>query len=138
MIVAWYVARDVWPGYASKFSRHDFTLAQLFACLLVRELFDLSFRRTEALLRDTDWCQRIGMSKPPDHATLCRAFGVLLNRGKVNSMLMLFAHLLEGKLGDMLGMDSTHFDTHHQSRHYEKRCREHQRNAEKKRGRELF
>ena len=38
MRVAHEAARMVLPGYRSKFSRHDFTLAQLFACLVVREL----------------------------------------------------------------------------------------------------
>ena len=37
MRVAFCLARDVLPKYFSKFSRHDFTLPQLFACLVVKE-----------------------------------------------------------------------------------------------------
>ena len=85
-------ARRVWPGYASTFSRHDFTLAQLFACLVVREQLKLSYRRTETLLRDTDWCAQLGMRRVPDHATLCRAFGQLVKRTDVQSMLDLLMH----------------------------------------------
>jgi hypothetical protein len=31
------LASQVWPDYSHRFSRHDFTLPQLFACLVVRE-----------------------------------------------------------------------------------------------------
>ncbi len=77
-----------------KFSRHDFTLAELFACLVVREMMGKSYRRTEALLRDTDWCQQLGMTRVPDHATLCRAFAHILNRQRVGDMLGLFARVM--------------------------------------------
>ncbi len=124
MRVAHDAARLVLPGYRHKFSRHDFTLAELFACLVVREMMGKSYRRTEALLRDTDWCQQLGMTKVPDHATLCRAFAHILNRQRVGDMLSLFARVmrLAGKLGQTLAIDSTLYDTHHHSRHYERRC----------------
>src|SRR5215207_5083791 len=50
MRVAYHLARRLLPEHSCKFSRHDFTLAQLFACLVVREFFDLSYRRAEAQL----------------------------------------------------------------------------------------
>ena len=40
--------------YSSKFSRHDYTLPQLFACLVLREHARKSFRGCEALMWDTD------------------------------------------------------------------------------------
>ena len=125
MRVAHEAARMVLPGYRSKFSRHDFTLAQLFACLVVREMQGKSYRRTEALLRDTDWCQQLGITKVPDHATLCRAFHHIINRQRVGAMLDLFTRVmrLAKKLGQTLAIDSTLYDTHHRSRHYERRCR---------------
>jgi hypothetical protein len=46
---AYHLARRTLPGHACTFSRHDFTLAQLFACLIVPDFFGLSYRRTEAL-----------------------------------------------------------------------------------------
>jgi hypothetical protein len=50
--------------YSSKFSRHDYTLPQLFACLVVREQMRLSYRGAEALLRDgRAWCRAIGMKR---------------------------------------------------------------------------
>lgn len=56
MRVAFALAAQTLPKYASKFSRHDFTLPQLFACLVVREHQRKSYRAAEVLLRD----RRIG------------------------------------------------------------------------------
>ena len=61
---AYELATRVWPEYSHRFSRHDFTLAQLFACLVVREMLRLSYRKAEALLRDSpQWLQTIGMTR---------------------------------------------------------------------------
>ncbi len=114
--------------YSSKFSRHDYTLPQLFACLVVREQMRLSYRGAEALLRDgRAWCRAIGMRgrKTPDHATLARAAGVILKGRRVGKMLDRLADwfMLARLLGDTLAVDSTCHDTHHRSRHYERRCR---------------
>jgi hypothetical protein len=113
--------------YASKFSRRDFTLAQLFACPVLREMLGLSFRDVEAVLRDADWCQRLGMRGVPDHSTLCRAFKLLVNAQCVARMLDLVPHArgMRRKLGRTLAVDSTLCETHHRSRHYERRCRHH-------------
>jgi hypothetical protein len=66
------LASRVFDDYSHKFSRHDFTLPQLFACLVVREMMKLSYRKAEALLRDSmAWLADIGMTKAPDHNTRC-------------------------------------------------------------------
>ena len=52
MRAAWFLARGVLPDYFSKFSRHDFTVPQLFACLIVKEQQRKPYRDIEALLRD--------------------------------------------------------------------------------------
>lgn len=44
MRCAFELARRSLRLYSSKFSRRDFTLPQLFACLVVREQFKLSYR----------------------------------------------------------------------------------------------
>jgi hypothetical protein len=67
------------PEHSCKLSRHDFTLAQFFTRLAVREFFALSFRRIEALLADSPaGVADIGLRKAPDHNTLWRAFDALL------------------------------------------------------------
>ena len=129
MHVAYGLARRVLPDCTSKFSRQDFTLPQLFACLVVREMLRLSYRRTEVLLRDClAWLADIGLSKPPDHNTLWRAFGVLCTRHRLNRMLDLQAQLFrEARRLQLhrkpLAADSTCYERHHRSRHYERRCR---------------
>lgn len=69
--------------YSSKFSRHDDTLPQLFACRVEREQMRLSYRGVEALLRDgRGWCRAIGMrrGKTPGYSAHCRAEGEILSR----------------------------------------------------------
>src|SRR5204862_4752866 len=92
--VAYHLARRLLPEHSCKFSRHDFTLAQLFACLVVREFFGLSFRRAEALLADSPtWLAEIGLRHAPDHNTLWRALDALLARRRCGRMLDLLAEL---------------------------------------------
>ena len=47
---AYRLGRRVLPDHPCRPARHDFTLPQLFACLVLREFYGLSYRRTEALL----------------------------------------------------------------------------------------
>jgi hypothetical protein len=63
----------------------------------------------------------------PDHNTLCRAAALLLRRGRVAKALDACARWASGarvlKLSEKpLAGDSTYFETHHVSRHYERRC----------------
>lgn len=122
------LAIHLFPEFSSKFSRHDFTLAQLFACLALRQFYNLSYRRTEQLLRDSpQWRQDIGLSTTPDHNTLWRAFDWITMR-QVNRALDLIATRFKaiGKLKlsqKPLSIDSTCFETHHRSAHYDRRCR---------------
>ncbi len=143
MLAAYHLAKQVLPQRSSKFSRHDYTLPQLFACLAVREQMRLSYRATEELLRDgRSWCRAIGMKRrrTPDHATLARAAQTLLTGRRLGRALDVLAEwfMLARLLGDTLGVDSTCHETHHRSRHYERRCRHHaapnRRTADAKRG----
>lgn len=124
------LASRVWPDYGHAFSRHDFTLPQLFACLVVREMLRLSYRKTEALLRDTpQWLQAIGMARAPDHNTLWRAFAAMVETRKVNRALDLLAELFAGErllklsAAKPLTIDSTCYEPRHRSRHYDRVCR---------------
>lgn len=123
------LASQVWPSPSKSDDDHDFTLPQLFACLVVREMLKLSYRKTEALLKDTpEWVADIAMPRAPDHNTLWRAFGTLLKARKVQRMLDLLAELFaaERLLGlsvKPLTIDSTCFERRHRSRHYDRVCR---------------
>src|SRR5689334_6734551 len=116
---AYRLGQRVLPDHASKFARHDFTLAQLFACLVLRAFYGLSYRRTEQLLRDSpQWLADIGLTVAPDHNTLWRAFGVIVTIRRVNRMLDLQAAWFAraGLLGldrKPLALDSTCFERRH-------------------------
>jgi Transposase DDE domain/Transposase domain (DUF772) len=127
MCFAYELARRCLPRYSCKFSRKDYTLAQLFACLIVREHQRKSYRGIEALLRDSrHWCRRIGMKRVPDHNTLCRAFHALLSGSRVERLMDRLTGWMAcaNALGTTCAIDSTLYDTHHRSRHYEQRCRQ--------------
>src|SRR2546428_7122335 len=88
MLLAWQLGKQVLPDHTSKFSRKDYTLPQLFACLVLREHQRKSYRGVEALLRDSrHWCKQIGMRRVPDHNTLCRAFHALLSDSRTARMM---------------------------------------------------
>ncbi len=87
MKLAHELALAILPSFRSRFSRHDFTLAQLFACLVLREHMKLTYRRLVALLKDNDWCERLGMTRVPSTATLCRAFEFLIAQRHLHDAL---------------------------------------------------
>ncbi len=125
MLVAYHLASLCLPKYSSKFSRHDFTLAQLFACLVLKEQQRRSYREAEALLRDSpEWCHAIGMSRPPDHNTLCRAGGMLLRQSRVKRLLDAVVRQATrtrtlGLSKKPLAVDSSCFEPRHVSRYFE-------------------
>jgi IS5 family transposase len=129
IITAYRLARRLLPEHSCKFSRHDFTLAQLFACLVLREFYGLSYRRTEQLLRDSPaWLAEIGLAAAPDHNTLWRAFDSILQTKRVSSALDLLVNLFQQarllRLSSRpLALDSTCFEQRHRSGHYDRRCR---------------
>ena len=53
MRVAYLLARGVIPEHTSKFSRKDFTLPQLFACLVVKEQQKKTYREAEEAVHPT-------------------------------------------------------------------------------------
>jgi hypothetical protein len=126
---AYELGRLVWSDHDSPFSRQNFTRPQLFACLALRESLRLSYRKIEAFLIDVpEWLAEIGMSCAPDHNTLWRAFGAMLKKRKVKKALDLMAsdnqhELSAGLKNKPLSIDSTCYEPHHRSRHYDRVCR---------------
>lgn len=125
------LGQEILPAYGSHFSRKDFTSAQLFACLVLREHQRKSFRGVEALLVDSpQWLADIGLCKTPDHNTLCRAFDRFMKPALARSMLDLMAKMaqqrktLRGNQHKPLAIDSSMFESRHVSRHFERRRRD--------------
>lgn len=129
MRAAFHLASRSLPKYSNKFSRKDFTLPQLFACLSVKEMLKRSYRGAEALLKDCDsWLRDIGLDRAPDHNTLCRAAAFLLSKCRVNQLLdalvqwAAVARML-GLSAKPLAIDSSMYESHHVSRYFDKRRR---------------
>ena len=128
--LAYRLGRRWLPTHPCSRSRHDFTLPQLFACLVLREFFGLSYRRVEQLLRDSPhWLSDIGLTVAPDHNTLWRALAWIVRTRRINRALDLMAR--EFKAAGLLqlsrrplALDSTCFEPRHRSKHYERRCRQ--------------
>src|SRR5881394_728837 len=96
LVLAHQLAQQVLSPHISRFSRKDFTRPQLFACLVLREHQRKSFRGIEVLLRDSPtWLAAIGLSKVPDHNTLCRAFDAFMKPRLARSMLDWMAKLAQ-------------------------------------------
>ena len=76
------VAEAGLPLYGSVRSRHDFTLPQLFAILVLREFFKTDYRGIVQLLHDlSDLRESLGLKKVPHFTTLQKAKQRLEKRG---------------------------------------------------------
>ena len=133
MRAAYELGAALFAEHSHAFSRKDFTLPQLFACLVLREHQKKSYRGTEALLRDcSDLREAVGLTRAPDHNTICRAFTHLVTPARMNRALDLQAAAAAKVKGlDVRGdsvkpaaLDSTCFESRHVSRHFEKRQRQ--------------
>ena len=81
-------ARRALPAYASRFSRRDFTLAQHFACLVLKSFFRTDYRGVSAILADwPDLCAALGLTKVPHFTTLHKAHARILSFGPFNQLL---------------------------------------------------
>lgn len=62
------------PAYSSPFSRHDFTQAQLFALLVLRQFLRTDYRGVVTLVAEWSELRRaLGLKKVPHYSTLCYA-----------------------------------------------------------------
>jgi hypothetical protein len=76
------LAREALPAYSSKYSRKDFTQHQLFAVPALKTFLKTDYRGIVAALADfSDLRDDLGLTKVPDHSTLCYAEQRLLKRG---------------------------------------------------------
>lgn len=71
---ALWVGQAALPPYSCSHSRHDYTQAQLFALLVLRQALRLDYRGLVALVAEWSELRHIlGLSKVPHHSTLCYA-----------------------------------------------------------------
>ena len=80
--VALTVGRQSLPTYASKFSRRDYTLPQLFAILVLRKFLKTDYRGVVVMLSEwSDLRRTLKLSKVPDHSTLWHVEQNLTKKG---------------------------------------------------------
>lgn len=76
------VAEKALPRYSNRFSRRDFTQAQLFAILALRQFFKTDYRGIVEMLEDfSDLRKALRLRKVPHYSTLCYAQQRLLKKG---------------------------------------------------------
>jgi hypothetical protein len=108
-------ARAALPSYSSHFSRHDFTLAQHFACLVLKSFFRTDYRGIAAILADLpDLCTALELKKVPHFTTLQKAHARVLSFGPMNQLLDVTVRRALGErprvqmsAGDSTGMESS-------------------------------
>jgi hypothetical protein len=77
------VAERALPAYSNPFSRRDFTQAQLFAILALRQFFKTDYRGIVQMLEDfSDLRKALRLKKVPHYSTLCYAQQRLVKRGR--------------------------------------------------------
>jgi len=76
------LAQEALPAYSCPTSRHDFTQAQLFACLALKTFLKTDYRGAVAFLEDFPELRGdLGLTKVPHYSTLCYAERRLLQKG---------------------------------------------------------
>ena len=76
------LAQEALPAYSCPTSRHDFTQAQLFACLALKTFLKTDYRGVAAFLEDFPELRGdLGLTKVPHYSTLCYAERRLLQKG---------------------------------------------------------
>lgn len=124
--IALHVGKTALPLYSSRFSRHDFRLAQLFALLVLRHFHKTDYRGIEQLAPNYVEIQRwLELSRVPDHTTLWRAEQQLRTYIAALFDEILVQAFCSGWLQAPLcvPVDTTGLETRHASRHYLTRCR---------------
>jgi len=93
--LAYQLAQRCFPAYAHKYSPHKFTLAQLAACVLLKEYQHLDWRGIQALLElSPPLCQALKLKAVPDYSTLWRFARRWLAAQQVGQLLDQLAHQL--------------------------------------------
>ena len=118
------VAQASLPAYSHRFSPKKFTLHQLFACLVLKDFYNLTYRGTVGLLADSDsLCEAIGLQQVPHFTTLQKAADRLLVEKSFRRLLT--ASVARARKSKLLGrsvrlaaMDTSGFEARHTSRYY--------------------
>jgi hypothetical protein len=124
MIVAYAIAKESLPAYAHRFSPKKFTQHQLFACLVLKSMFNLDYRGVVAMLSDcTDLCRAIELKCIPHYTTLQKAARRLLNQPCARRLHDRTIRDAEERrilrpTTALAAVDASGFESHHCSRYF--------------------
>ena len=124
---AYLIGQLVLSDYSHRYSRHDFTQPQLFACLALKEFLQLDYRKLVGLLQDAgELTAAIGLQKVPHFTTFQKAARRLLINRHAQTYLDKTIRLaqVQGRLPrrvSLAALDGTGLETRHASSYYVKR-----------------
>ncbi len=124
LVEALAVAQASLPRYSHRFSPRVFTQHQLFACLVLKDFYNLTYRGTVGLLADSDsLCEAIGLEKVPHFTTLQKSADRLLVKKSFQRLITATvqrarkAKLLRRSVR-LAAIDTSGFEARHTSRYY--------------------
>ena len=124
LVEALAVAEASLPRYSHRFSPKVFTQHQLFACLVLKDFYNLTYRGTVGLLADGDsLAQAIGLERVPHFTTLQKAADRLLVEPSFRRLITTTverarkAKILRRRVR-LAAMDTSGFESRHTSRYY--------------------
>jgi hypothetical protein len=125
--VAHAIGRERLPKYWHRFSPKKFTVAQLFACLVLKEFLRLDYRKLSALLEDApSLAALIDLQRVPHFSTFQKAAARLLLSCRVQRLLdetvraATTVQLMKRRVA-LAAIDGTGFETRHISAYFVKR-----------------
>ncbi len=117
------VAAESLPRYSHRFSPKKFTLHQLFACLVLKDFYNLTYRGTVGLLADSNsLCEVIGLEQAPHFTTLQKAADRLLVKKSFQRLITATVERarkakIPGRSVRLAAMDTSGFEARHTSRY---------------------
>jgi Transposase DDE domain len=124
VIEALRVARASLATYSHRFSPKTFTQHQLFACLVLKDFYNLTYRGTVGLLKDCDsLTAAIELQRVPHFTTLQKACDRLLPLASVRGLITATVERARklkilGRRVHLAAMDTSGFESQHASRYY--------------------
>jgi hypothetical protein len=127
LVEALKVAEASLPAYSHRFSPKKFTLHQLFACLVLKDFYGLTYRGVSGLLADGDsLAAAIGLKTIPHWTTLQKAADrLLLSRSFRRLLSTTVERATKAKIVRrrvrLAAVDTSGFESRHTSRYYAQR-----------------
>jgi Transposase DDE domain len=124
LVEAHRIAEAALAPYSHQYSPKVYTQHQLFACLVLKDFYDLTYRGVVALLKDcADLTEAIGLESIPHYTTLEKAANRLLVSRLFRRLLDATVHAARKRRillqrPRLVAMDTSGFESRHVSRYY--------------------